>query len=104
MGCHFLHGALYFFLLLLKEPQTGLVERGMGGQFLNGALYSFLLLLKRKTYRARRERDGLVANSYMWRSTLFYSFQIETQTGLGETDLGCMTKSCMVPSTPFYSF
>lgn len=104
MGCHFLHGALYFFLFLLKERQTGLVERGMGGQLLNGALYSFLLLLKRKTYRARRERDGLVAKSYMWRSTPFYSFQIETQTGLGETDLGCMANSCMLPSTPFYSF
>ena len=48
MGGHFLHGALYSFLFLLKERQTWLVERGMDGQLLSGALYSFLLLLKER--------------------------------------------------------
>lgn len=51
-----LHGAIYSFLFLLKETQTGLGLGGMGGQLLHGPFYSFLIL--RKTDMARRERDG----------------------------------------------
>ena len=85
MGGHRLHCALYSLLFLLKERQTGLVERGMCGQLLSGALYSFLLLLTER-HTGLGERQGLVANSYMWPSTPFYSFQIERPTGMGEMD------------------
>merc|ERR1711994_613485 len=75
------------FLSLLKGRQTCLGERErVGGQLLHVALYPLPVPSKRKTDMSSREREGWVANSYMWPSAPLLFILEERQTCLGERE------------------
>ena len=96
-----LHVAIYSFLFLLKERQTGLGLGGMGGQLLHGPFYSFLILIEeRQTWLGERGMGGQLLHGAFWP---FLPLLKERQTSLGKRE-GWVANSCMAPSSPFYSF